>query len=525
MAVPVVTCSADIVLSYDASGRTIQLNASATNSPTSWQWTILHVPPGSTANVGTKGDFVDGVSAEQNPQLEIDGGIDGGYCIQAMALNGDGSSSSLNSGSQQLIIVKTQDGEYSLPPDYAYDWGERYLNETIRAIEADLELAGETPLTTKGDILGYDTANARIPIGSDYGVLTSDSGQSLGVKYSRVVNASLDDMAQETIKGRASGAGTGAPTDLTPTQVTAMLNEVTSSLKGLAPASGGGTDNFLRADLSWEEPTLPVTTKGDLLGYDTTKNRVPVGSDDEVLTADSGQGLGVKYSRVANASLGDMLESTIKGRADGAGTGAPTDLTPAQATAIINELSDSEKGLAPASGGGTDNFLRADKSWAVPPGTGINPLTTKGDLYGYDTEATRIPVGVNERVLTADDTASLGVIWQEPQKSHEQIIDSSSSGNIDTQIDYLVYGDGNLDTPSGYDLMVFRDGVKMTYSATPSASNEYWFNDSLNEVRVIGDGSSHRWEVYYRSTAVSGYSANNPGTFGTANFGTSTFDG
>jgi hypothetical protein len=40
-----------------------------------------------------------------------------------------------------------------------------------------------TNLTTKGDILGYDTGLNRVPVGSNGQVLTSDSGASLGVSY------------------------------------------------------------------------------------------------------------------------------------------------------------------------------------------------------------------------------------------------------------------------------------------------------------------------------------------------------
>lgn len=42
---------------------------------------------------------------------------------------------------------------------------------------------GSSPLTTKGDVYGYSTTNARIPVGSDGLVLTADSTQSLGVKW------------------------------------------------------------------------------------------------------------------------------------------------------------------------------------------------------------------------------------------------------------------------------------------------------------------------------------------------------
>src|SRR3990172_6766835 len=39
-----------------------------------------------------------------------------------------------------------------------------------------------------------------------------------------------------------------------------------------------------------------VTTKGDLLGFSTLPDRVPVGTDGQVLTADSAEALGVKYT-------------------------------------------------------------------------------------------------------------------------------------------------------------------------------------------------------------------------------------
>ena len=40
----------------------------------------------------------------------------------------------------------------------------------------------------------------------------------------------------------------------------------------------------------------PTTTKGDISGYDTTYARIPVGTNDQVLTADSTQALGLKWA-------------------------------------------------------------------------------------------------------------------------------------------------------------------------------------------------------------------------------------
>ena len=42
--------------------------------------------------------------------------------------------------------------------------------------------------------------------------------------------------------------------------------------------------------------STPLTTKGDLLGFDTALNRVPIGTNNQVLTADSAQALGLKWA-------------------------------------------------------------------------------------------------------------------------------------------------------------------------------------------------------------------------------------
>lgn len=73
------------------------------------------------------------------------------------------------------------------------------------------------------------------------------------VTYAKIQNVS----ATSRFLGRIS-AGAGDAEELTGTQATTLLDTFTSALKGLAPASGGGTSNFLRADGSWAAPTASV---------------------------------------------------------------------------------------------------------------------------------------------------------------------------------------------------------------------------------------------------------------------------
>jgi len=65
-----------------------------------------------------------------------------------------------------------------------YDAGTLYFNSTSAAIFFATDAADSTsPLTTKGDLYGFSTLDARIPIGTNNQVLTADSAQALGLKW------------------------------------------------------------------------------------------------------------------------------------------------------------------------------------------------------------------------------------------------------------------------------------------------------------------------------------------------------
>lgn len=72
---------------------------------------------------------------------------------------------------------------------------------------------------------------------------------------------------------------------------------------------------------------------------------------------------------ITNANLATMAAHTFKLNNTG-GSAVPIDATATQATAELNIFASGTKGLVPASGGGTVNFMRADGTWAAPPGGG-----------------------------------------------------------------------------------------------------------------------------------------------------------
>lgn len=120
---------------------------------------------------------------------------------------------------------------------------------------------GTTPIT----FVQFSSAGAYLAdgvtlqlIGSTFSVRNAGI-TSTQIATNTVTNSNLAQMATLTIKGNNTG-GTANAADLTVAQVNAILPVFTSSLNGLATASGGGTTNFLRADGTWASP--PGATSG-----------------------------------------------------------------------------------------------------------------------------------------------------------------------------------------------------------------------------------------------------------------------
>ena len=105
-----------------------------------------------------------------------------------------------------------------------------------------------------------------------------------------------------------------------------------------------------------------ITLSGDVSGSGTTAITTAIGTN-----------------KVTNAMLAQVATASFHGRLT-AGIGNVETLTGTQATTLLDVFSSTLKGLTPASGGGTTNFLRADGTWAVPAGGGSGTVTSVSAL-------------------------------------------------------------------------------------------------------------------------------------------------
>jgi len=90
-----------------------------------------------------------------------------------------------------------------------YDSGDLYFNTTSAAFFFSTDAADSTsPLTTKGDLYGFSTLDARIPVGANNTVLTADSAQALGLKWATPAAASKTWVSLNTGSTALSGSAT-----------------------------------------------------------------------------------------------------------------------------------------------------------------------------------------------------------------------------------------------------------------------------------------------------------------------------
>ena len=125
-------------------------------------------------------------------------------------------------------------------------------------------------------------------------------------------------------------------------------------------------------------------------------------------------------------------------------------------------------------------------------------LTTKGDLHGYSTENTRIPISTNNFSLLADSAQALGLKWA-----------ASPTSILSVQGDLLYASGANtlarLAKGTATQVLTMNSGATAPEWATASgvslSGNNTWTGTNVFQDQVTFDGTFSTWETANKTIA------------------------
>lgn len=360
-------------------------------------------------------------------------------------------------------------------------------------------ISGSTsPLTTQGDLFGRDlTADARIPIGSPGQVLTMSTIPGTLIRwetpaspsgYATIQDEGIPLPQQNTIDFVGAGVvatdGTGVTT-VTISGVGGIAGHVIQDesttftqranlrfLGDVTVTDVGASDRTDIAILS----TTPLTTKGDILGFDTNDSRIPVGSPGQVLTANTGAALGVIWATPAGATGYQTIED--------------------EGTPLAQEI------VLDFVGAGVTVTAGTGETIVTIPGSS-SPLTTAGDLFGWDTGDARVPIGSPGQMLTVVTANATQVGWTTPFSSPLTTLgDIMGFSTVDARIPIGSPGQVltvqtaqptsvNWVTPTASPVSVIGhvDVVTPTNSVSVVLTETISFDDTVTDIELVGSFS------------------------------------
>ena len=333
-----------------------------------------------------------------------------------------------------------------------------HIASTSNPHSTSVDNLSNATVTTPADnnVLAYDAtstkwinqtpAEAGLATSSDLTSHTSNTSNPHSVTASQVGIDTLDDIADgttyvksennytDTEKTKLSGIETGA--DVTDTaNVTAagalMDSEVDADIKTLAlPAnttiSAFGASLVDNADAATARTTLGVAIGSDVQAYDADLDTWAT------KTAPSGTVVGTTDTQTLTNKTLSSASNTV-------------DATKLQTKDIDT--------IAPTDG---QALVYDSTTGKWKPGTAgtSSPLTTKGDLYTFNIDNARLPVGTNDQKLVADSTAATGLKWADDFGSNSFTYNEIPTGTVDGSNTSFTLAD----TPISGSLLLFRDG-------------------------------------------------------------------
>ena len=269
-------------------------------------------------------------SVEAAKTVDIDGGsIDGTAIGAASASTAVVSSLNVNADGATVTGIKDED---DMSSDSAVKLA---TQQSIKAYVDSQVTAQDLDITTDSGTIDIDLDSETLTVAGGSGLDTAASSTTVTVNVTDggVTNAKLADMAANTVKVRNANSS-GVPSDLALATTEILIGDGTgftaAALSGDATMTNAGAvtvakiqgeavsatasenDQYLKyssASSEWQKVDVlspdRLTTKGALLVYNTvaSETRLPVGTNNYSLLADSSATNGVAWKQIVDASV------------------------------------------------------------------------------------------------------------------------------------------------------------------------------------------------------------------------------
>ena len=261
----------------------------------------------------------------------IDGTVIGGTTSAAITGTTIVADTSVNIAGDGATVTGIKDED-----DMASDSAVKLATQqSIKAYVDSQVTAQDLDITTDSGTIDIDLDSETLTVAGGSGLDTAASSTTVTVNVTDggVTNAKLADMAANTVKVRNANSS-GVPSDLALATTEILIGDGTgftaAALSGDATMTNAGAvtvakiqgeavsatasenDQYLKyssASSEWQKVDVVapdrLTTKGDLLVYNTvdSETRLPVGTNDYSLLADSGATNGVAWKQIVDASV------------------------------------------------------------------------------------------------------------------------------------------------------------------------------------------------------------------------------